>query len=154
MHKVTVEKLDASVEFDVPFRLDPDVEWNADLVSTYSVRAWFKCSLDYPAGHDMEYAPTVHVPAYVDAHGDAHVTGDAYMDGSGWSFFSSGYTGQSGVKRNDPVMHPSELLSGKLARDMITEGGLFVVTTAHMDVGDDYEDDDIVGWVVLRKDED
>jgi hypothetical protein len=74
--------------------------------------------------------------------------GHAFFTGGGWEFYSRGYTAQWGVMRNDPVMHPSEYLGGKLARDMIDDGGVFAVVEVR-DLDD--EQGDFVGWTVLRK---
>lgn len=65
-----------------------------------------------------------------------------------WDFYSTGYTAQSGVKRGDPVMHPSEYLGGRLERDMYEDEGTYVVTVVY-----DLAGSDPVGWTVLRKDE-
>jgi hypothetical protein len=71
--------------------------------------------------------------------------------GDTWDFFSRGYTGQYGVRRSDPVMHNSEFLGGRLARDILAVDvpTLFVVTLVmglHPTRSDDY-----VGWVVLYR---
>jgi hypothetical protein len=50
-------------------------------------------------------------------------------------------------------MHASEYVGGKLARDMITDGGKYVVTVVTA-IGDFDNDDDLVGWVVLRMSDD
>lgn len=69
-----------------------------------------------------------------------------FSDDSHWEFYSRGYTCQWGVKRSDPVMHPSEYLGGRLARDMWEDCGTYVVTTV-TDLGDS---GDLMGWTVLR----
>ena len=143
---VTIHNLGETVEFDAPFTLKPREWHNEHIISSrWDVQARYLDSLDYPAGHDLGYVPDVYVPCEVDRHGDVYVNGDAYMDGSGWEFYSGGYTHAVALE-DDPVMHSSEHLGGKLARDMISEGGTFVVTAVKADIAED-----LIGWVVLRK---
>lgn len=73
-------------------------------------------------------------------------TGLPEMDGSGWSFFSDGYTGQYGY--SGPVMHASEFIGGRLEKDILAEPGLYVVVS----VEDMNDGDEPFGWAVLRKD--
>lgn len=80
------------------------------------------------------YAPSVY----------SYGGGDVEIDGSGWEFWSTGRSGQHSYR--GPVMHPSEQLSGGLARDLLAEPGVYTVTEAM-----DPEDmDNLVGWVVLK----
>lgn len=151
MRKATVENIDALVEFDVPFRLVPIVDHNEDVLVSFDVRAQFKTE-------HVLYTPEVVVDAELDDHGDLHELGnEPLIYGQGrWDFYSRGYTWQYGVKANDPAMHQSERVGGRLARDMIGEGGVFVITSVEMvfDGDDEYEGDTSSGWVVLRQDED
>jgi hypothetical protein len=88
-------------------------------------------------GASGQYAPSVY-----EYEGS---TGDPEIDGSGWSFFSKGYTGQHGY--NGPVMHASEQLSGRLAQDILDTPGYYVVTS----VEDPEDPDNPSGWTVLTK---
>lgn len=146
MHRVTAENLHEVVEFDTPFYLG--------VGAAYGI---YRDALDYAPGHDLGHAPSVYVGAEVDRHGDAHINTAPKVEGFGWGFYSRGYTAQYGVESSDPVMHESEDIGGKLARDMIDDGGTYVVTSVRMltdsEEYDDANDDDLVGWVVLRKDE-
>lgn len=64
----------------------------------------------------------------------------------GWEFVE-GYSMQYGYA--GPVMHPSEFLGGKMARDVLSHAGVYVVVTVtDLDDGDEPEP---YGWAVLRK---
>lgn len=141
MRRVTAENLHEVVEFDVLFRL-----------GTGAASGIHCDALDYVPGIPAEHAPSVYVGAEVDRHGDAHINTAPKVEGSGWTLYSRGYTAQYGVESSDPVMHESEDIGGRLAADMIEEGGLFVVTTVRMSIDKEYDGDDVIGWVVLRKD--
>jgi hypothetical protein len=62
-----------------------------------------------------------------------------------WWAYSGGYTGQFGY--SGPVMHASELLGGRLERDMMADPGIYVVTSVEC-----YDSDDAAGWIVLKLD--
>ena len=150
MQTVTARTLDGLVELDTVFTLTPDGVGSAV----------YRDALDYAPGTDLGHAPSVYIEAEEDEYGDIHVTADVpFIDGKNmtsgpqWEFYSRGYTGQYGVKKSDPVMHTSEYVGGKLARDMIKNGGKFVVTLVTA-IGDFDNDDDIIGWVVLRMSDD
>ena len=152
MQRVNVESLDGLSEMDHVFNLSPVREHNDNCDSSYDVVATYRDALDYPPGKSLGYAPEVFVPGIVDDYGDVHITGEAWICGDGWEFFSRGYTGQFGAKLSDPVMHESEFVGGRLARDMIQTGGTFVATSVHIDLdGDDGSEPVTAGWVVLRK---
>lgn len=157
MRLVNSKTLGDAVEFDHVFTLSPDTEHNDNVVFGSDVRATYRDCLDYAPGHDLGHAPPVSIDAEVDEHGDVHVTGDAYLEGSEWSFYSGGYTGQAFVKRNDPCMRLSEYVGGRLAEDMIEDGGTFVVTAVELNVFNDDDPDACYApdsWVVLRKNDD
>lgn len=62
----------------------------------------------------------------------------------------SGYTSQHGY--NGPVMHPSEYIGGKLARDILATPGLYVavlVDSMYDADGTELEESDTEGWAVL-----
>lgn len=68
-----------------------------------------------------------------------------------WEVFSKGYTGQHGY--NGGVMHASEQLSGRLADDILTTPGTYVVCEVSvMPDEDDPDDTDPApaGWTVLK----
>lgn len=150
MRKATVENIDALIEFDTVFNLSPNPMAENSAV--------YRDALEYPEGHSIGYAPSVYIEAEQDEYGDIFITADTpFIDGKNmpgapkWEFYSVGYTGQFGVKKSSPVMHASEYVGGRLAQDMITDGGTFAVVEVKA-IGDlDTDEDDAVGWVVLRK---
>lgn len=68
-----------------------------------------------------------------------------------WVAFSVGYTGQYGY--NGAVMHASEFIGGGLARDILAEPGIYVVTSVEVlpEDDDDDENPEPAGWIVLRR---
>jgi hypothetical protein len=65
-------------------------------------------------------------------------TGELF-EPDGWSFFTTGYSGQYGY--SGPWMHASEFVGGSLAQDILSEPGYYVVIAN--DAGDE--------WAVVRK---
>lgn len=114
--------LNAVVEFDSPFKVE---HHDAD-GQTYVT----------------DHVPGVYAPEVVNVPhpGDVHVYDDK------WTALT-GHTGQYGY--NGAVMHPSETLSGGLARRILSEPGTYVVTEVRDDDGQ-YPDGDPIGWAVLR----
>lgn len=72
---------------------------------------------------------------------------DAQLSGKGWSLMSYGYTGQYGYK--GPVMHDSEYIGGRLARDILSEPGLYVAIVDRR--SDDGDMDSEEGWAVAYR---
>lgn len=62
----------------------------------------------------------------------------------GWEAMT-GYTGQYGYR--GPVMHSSEYIGGRMARDILAEPGLYVALVVEC------EDDEIAGWLVAYRHE-
>ena len=112
-------------------------------------------------------------PFRVDADGnvtDAHefyapTVYDEEIDSDRWEFFSAGYTGQYGY--NGPVMHNSEILSGRLESDILETPGVYVIVACDWSCDDDCETcgdsdvydgyaqcDNVEGWAVLKLIED
>lgn len=50
---------------------------------------------------------------------------DGELDGSGWEYFTHGYTGQYGYR--GPIMHASEFIGGRLERDILSTPGIYAV---------------------------
>ena len=96
------------------------------------------------AGTTEAYAPDV-----VWFHSDGS-DADDYMESAlreqGWEALS-GYTGQ--YMYNGPIMHASEYLGGRLARDILTDPGVYV--TLVVSDQDDDTDDNVVGWIVAKQ---
>lgn len=67
----------------------------------------------------------------------------------GWEAFSTGYTGQHGY--SGPVMHASEYIGGRLADDILTTPGVYVVCAVEVLPEDDDPEPFPAGWIVLRK---
>lgn len=73
---------------------------------------------------------------------------DIVIDSDKWEAFSVGYTGQ--YSYNGAVMHASETLSGRLADDILTTPGVYVVVAVEvLPEGDDTEPEP-AGWAVLN----
>lgn len=78
---------------------------------------------------------------------DAMLDDDGDVDVSdGWEALT-GYTGQYGYA--GAVMHPSETLSGALARDILSTPGTYCLVEVR-DADDDYPDGDPIGWAACR----
>lgn len=79
---------------------------------------------------------------------EVYEDGDASLPyvNDGWELLD-GYSGQCGY--SGPVMHPSEFVGGRLADDVLSEPGIYVVTAVC-----DPDDGEAYGWVVARRAED
>ncbi len=78
---------------------------------------------------------------------------DVIVDGAGDWTPLTGYTGQDSY--HGAVMHPSEQLSGGLADDVLATPGVYVLTTVlDMEAAEDDALDSIIGWSILRSDND
>lgn len=90
--------------------------------------------------------PGVYAPA-LDWHSDTW-----HLDGKGWTLLD-GYSGQYGY--SGPIMHPSEYIGGRMARDIVSTPGVYValICSDHGDDPDASEDLDPVGWAVARRDD-
>lgn len=156
MKLVNSETLGNVVEYGRVFTLSPDTGHNDNVVFRANVRATYR----FESGYTLGDVPKVKQDAEVDEHGDVHVTGDARISDPykmftdvRWSFFSYGYTAQAFVKRNDPCMYYGvETLRGRLARDMIEEGGTFAMVRVQLDT-DTEEEYESESWVILRMDD-
>lgn len=112
-----------------------------------------------PNDVDFDVAFQVDKDAQVSTSGDPvpsvwHVSGaqsphDIRIDGEGWTALT-GYTGQYAYR--GAVMHPSEFMGGRLEQDVLAQPGVYALTVVY-DPDPAPEEDDIVGWVVLRKDD-
>jgi len=86
------------------------------------------------------YAPSVYV--YCDE--DGQIEGEPEIDAKGWSFVN-GYSGQYSYA--GPIMHPSEFLGGRMARDVLETPGVYVLCVV-IDIDDS---EDLIGWVLLER---
>lgn len=160
MKLVNSKTLGDAVEFDHVFTLTPDVDYNDNLVSASGVRATYRDAMDYAPGYALAGVPEVKQDAVVDEYGDVHVDGDAWISQPDkmftqvrWSFFSRGYTAQAFTKKSDPCMYYGvETLGGRLAQDMIEEGGTFAMVRVQLDT-DTEEEHESESWVILRMDD-
>ncbi|WP_143194190.1 hypothetical protein [Micromonospora sp. CB01531] len=81
--------------------------------------------------------------------------GTHHVDGEGWSLLN-GYSGQYGY--SGPVMHPSELIGGRMEQDIISQPGYYVAVVvsdvdecqAHCPEDCDGNHDD-AGWAVAYR---
>jgi len=69
---------------------------------------------------------------------------DIVIDSPDWSALT-GYTGQHGY--NGAVMHSSEYFGGKLYADVMSTPGTYAI----VEVRDILDDDEPVGWCVVRR---
>lgn len=79
---------------------------------------------------------------------------DDEIDSSQWSFFTDGYSGQSGY--SGPIMHNSEFIGGSLARDVLATPGIYVAIVANWSSDDDDSsdtEDTSEGWAIVRLDD-
>lgn len=90
---------------------------------------------------DNVQAPALHTESTEDGGTNEHLESP---HGTSWELLS-GYTGQYGY--NGPVNHPSELIDGSLAEDILATPGYYVVLTAE----DPDEDDKPYGWVIAHR---
>lgn len=74
----------------------------------------------FEGGNVMHPLADVYAPSVLNS--DAN---DIEIESDEWEAFSVGYTGQYGY--NGAVMHASETLSGKLAEDILSTPGTYVV---------------------------
>lgn len=78
---------------------------------------------------------------------------DQELSGAGWEFFSTGYTGQDSY--TGPIMHNSEQLTGRLARDILAQPGYYVALVSDYscddECEDDCEEDHTEGWAVAYR---
>lgn len=90
--------------------------------------------------------PSAYAPGF---NGDS-ATGRASLDDDAWSIFSDGYTGQQG---RGNVMHNSESIGGKLARDILATPGYYVAVMCTWTPTDDDEDGETVieGWAIAYR---
>lgn len=124
--------------------LDPYGDQMTDGRSTQSLNRVIELDSPFRVEEDrtvVDYLPNIHAPAVMnDPDGDVEVDDDRWMP-------LTGHTGQYGY--SGAVMHPSEILAGGLAADILGSPGVYVVTEVR-DEHNDYPDGDPIGWAVLR----
>lgn len=113
------------VEFYLPFHVD----------SAGEVR---------PADDTVSYVPEV----YHDEDYDVTLDMMPHDSHTQWSVFSVGYTGQYGYR--GAVMHASETLSGKLAEDILSNPGVYVLMPVEVFPVNGDDEPEPAGWTVLR----
>lgn len=77
---------------------------------------------------------------------------DIVIESDQWEVFSTGYTQQEGYRGG--VMHSSEQLDGRLADDILTTPGTYVVVAVNVLPDNDDTDPTPAGWTVLKLKED
>src|SRR3954471_10532989 len=75
-------------------------------------------------------------------------TTDIEIMADGWEALS-GFTGQ--YSYHGPVMHSSELLSGRIAKHILATPGLYVVVAVEVMPENDEDHPAPAGWAVLRR---
>jgi hypothetical protein len=82
---------------------------------------------------------------------------DGELDGSEWSFFSAGYSGQ--YSYSGPIMHDSEYIGGGLEFDILSTPGVYAAVASYYSAdpdGNECGDDEELygeGWAVVRLDD-
>ena len=109
------------------------------------------CSLneavDFDAPFIVDDSGNVLTDRFMWQEPDVMLDDDGDIDVSdGWETLT-GYTGQYGYA--GAIMHPSETLSGALARDILSTPGTYCVVEVR-DADGDYPDGDPIGWAVCR----
>lgn len=77
---------------------------------------------------------------------------DGELQGDGWEFFTTGYSGQYGY--NGPIMHNSEYIGGGLERDILAQPGYYVSVVCYWtpeDESDEAAENAIEGWAVAYR---
>jgi hypothetical protein len=103
---------------------------------------------------DGIWAPEVHV----DLDEDGQMIGSDSRDGvdvlsmpTDWQFMH-GYTGQHMSSSRSFIMHSSEFVGGRMARDILSQPGYYVAVVIDGLLPEGVEDDDTnVGWAVAYK---
>jgi len=110
--------------------------------------------VEFDVPFTVGHSGNVYNPATRDVHAPSvwhDETDDIVIDGEGWEALT-GYTGQ--YSYNGAVMHASEQLSGRLADDILTTPGTYVLVVVEV-LEDDGEDTgeypEPAGWAVLRR---
>lgn len=131
MRTVTVDNLNEAMGFDHPIRVHADGSVT-DATDTY--------------------APEVIVAT--DDDGSISREDDRemvrYLESQGWTVLD-GYSGQ--YTYAGPIMHASEYIGGRMARDILEAPGVYVACAVYV-LGCADDDDPIAGWIVARKLED
>lgn len=96
--QVTPETLNSVMEFDHIIRVAEDGTVSDTDMSVGSTEAYFDLNVDSNGNDEFEMS-------------------------AGWTLLQ-GYTGQHGY--NGPVMHPSEFIGGRMARDILSTPGYYV----------------------------
>lgn len=93
-----------------------------------------------------EYTPEVMIDTDEDGqiHAEHEDDMEEYVRQQGWEMLR-GYTSQYGYR--GPIMHTSEYIGGDLARDILSTPGIYTAA----EVTTTGEDDQLTGWVVLKK---
>lgn len=73
---------------------------------------------------------------------------DDLLDSPDWELWSDGYTNQCGY--NGPIMHNSEFIGGRLARDILETPGVYVSVVAYWVDPEDGGRLEAEGWAIAR----
>lgn len=131
MRTVTPDTLNEAMDFDHPIRVHADGSVS-DAVGEYAPEVIVTCGDD----------------GQISAEDDAFMV--RYLESQGWTVLN-GYSGQYCYA--GPIMHASEYIGGRMARDILETPGVYVACAVYMlDAPED--DDPYAGWIVARKLED
>lgn len=75
---------------------------------------------------------------------------DDALEDDAWDFFTRGYSGQDSY--SGPIMHNSELIGGRLERDILETPGIYAAVVAYWSPDDDDADAELYaeGWAIVR----
>lgn len=107
------------------------------------------CAVRVDRDGNVSLAETVKLPEVINSDGEL-----SSPDGTEWVVLE-GYSGQ--YSYNGPVMHPSEYIGGKLAKDILAVPGTYVCLVVEADCDDSCSDDCghpfPEGWIVATVEE-
>ena len=115
------------------------------LYANYALQAIADFEHPFIVNHDGTLSDAVGVYApevYHDSANDVEVYGDNWEP-------LTGYTGQ--YSYNGAVMHSSEYIGGRLARDILETPGTYVVVVVNVHADADGFEPEPAGWAILKQ---
>lgn len=100
---------------------------------------------------EFDWVIQVHEDGTVTERPDVHAPSllDTELDDSSWSLMN-GYSGQWCYP--GPIMHNSEFIGGRMARDILKNPGLYVSIISNYSPDDEDDELYVEGWAVAYKD--
>lgn len=133
----------------LPLMILPMMKGHPVSIKTLQDMMEFDCAVRVGRDGTVARAENVRLPEVINSEGDL-----SSPEGTEWLALE-GYSGQ--YSYHGPVMHSSEYIGGKLARDILSTPGIYVCLTVEGERDEsctDFCDDGPVGWIVATIDED